>query len=297
MKNLALAYTALVLSIIAAVFLLSDVMNANAITGMAITDISEKPLGTYEIYPHISTDIGFSIDHYKKLRVDARKLLDLVKRCDMEFFASQCTGDSCAMDMCIQSALETLSLDWQPNCGRGKEGFFYGFSEFYMRCSQSADDDCVCRMDYTGKEYNPGEYLVSVIPFGERAVIESRMMRSVEIDAVPMIQDVGGFAGSHKDYGRLDFLFVFGTGSQSKSELIVFSNRFDLKGSLFLHKLGRNLAVVVPNDQEIYKEKKTCSLPKKTTYIFCAPSEQVTATDASGRASEQSLSYRFALEP
>jgi hypothetical protein len=266
-------YTAVVLLSITLVFFMGGGM-----TGMAVTDLSEKPLGTYEIYPNLKTDVGFSFEQYKELRIDSRKLLDSVSAC----------ADS--LDSCIQQGIKTIDLDgkgWRLGCKATPDEFFYSLAAHYKSCSESPDNDCICVFDLTHK-LDEGKYSVTLKPLTLNTVMESEGVQSLEIPDVEPQVLVGEGLVDHIPAGDQVITAVYAAGGFERAYVNIKGTDYDPKDQLIFYKIDKAMVIA----SAAYASKPSCAIKEERTRIFCVTSPE--SVVASG--SQQPLVYRFALQ-
>jgi hypothetical protein len=279
-------YLSIVLLGISAVLILGG---EKTITGRAASEAvgSQESLGNYSILPHFTVQANFSLDKYKELRIDARKLVDEVSKCDGE------------PEQCIGSSLRDLGLvdkGWLYKCGYSKERLFYDLAEFYQDCRDSPDTACVCRLDLD-KPYPDGTYEIAIRPFAPDTIIESQDMQSIDISgAEAKVLQYGGGLENYINRGDQIISLSYKKSIQS-SDITVSDSKFNLRGQLVFYKYGKDLATVLSEDYSKIDSRLVCTItPKRMAYFCVVSDEKVTAYDASDRQTRlRNLVYKFAL--
>jgi hypothetical protein len=251
MKELkAILYTMLMLSCISAVLLI----RYPTITGNATLEIDNdrREYGSYTIHPHFTVDSTSDLSSYKNTRIAARELLEDVR---------VCTG---ALDSCIQDSIRNAGLAW--SCPKDTEAFFLEFAEFYSSCAASADNDCLCRMDYSARSYDNGIYMIALTGIQSMSVIESPGVQSVAIDefSPALLSEGGGFLNFR--HGDIRINAIYTGGRLGKASYYYNDIEFQLGSELVLYKRYPDISIV---PESISIGSPDCALRQKTTYVFC----------------------------
>jgi hypothetical protein len=276
-RNMELAYILIVVSLIAIG------IYTPSFTGMATADKAPSQVirGNYSVTPHFTVKTTHSLDKYKRLRIDARSLLTEAESCP-------------ALDeQCITASMQKLGLDWQLSCGSGQERFFIDFAEFYSGCKSSKDNNCLCTMDYSMKEYDDGIYLVSLRNVDGSTVIEANGQQGISVSGTPSIlQPMDGLADFISP-DKMDISLIYSGSKLTKSAIQINSNEQPIQGRLRLYKTNPDLAFL-PDSYQI--EKPVCTMTEKRTYAFCVDDGKVTtASDSDTAVALRPYRYRFAL--
>lgn len=153
-------------------------------------------LGTYSINPSFRAKINYDLNDYTKVKETLGNIL-------------KCVASGKEIETCI-SDINTNDnpFTWSLGCDKGAELVLYDFAEFFQRCIDSDDNNCLCRKDMEIKKEDIKDYLPPTNRY-DFSLTEDTPLRKINIE-LPNFEGMSYSVNTNGLSGRIPKVYSLG---------------------------------------------------------------------------------------